>query len=202
TLPSGINDCYAQSGWEPNSPGACLNTAYPGSNWKNYDITTVNKWVGHTWTFPPTWNILGAQLATRARPPVNGCSGISDNDSFSLGLANCNPATWLWSRYLGSGNVSPGLINKQWCNGSGCNYSFNLDLAALPLTPSGTISLLPHMNSADRLDLFFQDDTTVDFANLRILRCPPSHVIGGIGTEILNARLIYGPISWCLVPVD
>jgi hypothetical protein len=199
TLPCGINDCYAQSGWEPNVQGACLTTAYPGANWKNFDITTVNKWVGHTWTFPASWTISAAQLATRARPPINGCSGISDNDSFSLGLANCNPATWLWSRYLGSGNASPGLINKQWCNGSGCNYSFNLDLAALPLTPSGTISLLPHMNSADRLDLFFQDDSTVDFAQLRVLRCAPSHVIGGIGVELSSARLVYGPISWCII---
>jgi hypothetical protein len=202
--PSGVNDCYAQSGTEPNSPGACLTTAYGAGSWKNYDVTTVNRKVGHTWNFPPALNILGAQLATRARPPVGSCAGISDNDSFSLGLINCTSPAWLWSRYLGSGNATPGLVNRQWCyaNGTVCDHLFNLDLAALPLTPSGTVSLLPHMNSADRLDLFFQDDTTVDFANLRIRRCPPSHVIGGIGTEILNARLVYGPISWCLVPVD
>jgi len=200
-LPSGINDCYAQSGLEPNSPGACLITAYGAGFWKNYDVSTVNRKVGHTWNFPPTWNILGAQLATRARPPVGSCAGISDNDSFSLGLINCTTPAWLWSRYLGSGNASPGLINRQWCYASGtaCDHAFNLNLAALPLTPSGTVSLLPHMNSADRLDLFFQDDTTVDFANLRILRCGPTHVVGGIGTEILNARIAYGPAVWCII---
>jgi len=199
TLPAGINDCYAQSGWEPNSPGVCLNTAYPGGNWKNFDVTTVNRWVGHTWTFPASWNILAAQLATRARPPVNGCSGNSQNDSFSLGLANCSPATWLWSRYLGSGNASAGLVDKQWCNGSGCQYLFNFNLASMPLAPSGTISLLPHMNSAKRLDYFAQDDTTVDFAHLRVLRCAPKHVIGGVAVELNNAKIAYGPAFWCII---
>ncbi len=199
TLPVGINDCYAQSGWEPNAPGACLTTAYPGGNWKNFDVTTVNRWVGHTWNFPLSWNIMGAQIATRARPPVNGCSGGSANDSFSLGLSSCSPINWLWSRYLGAGNASPGLVQANWCNGNGCQHFLNYDLALLPLAPSGTTSLLPHMNSTKRLDFFIQDDTTVDFANLRVLRCAPSHVIGGLGVELASAKIIYGPINWCII---
>jgi hypothetical protein len=199
TLPCGVNDCYAQSGFEPNTQGACLTTAYPAGLWKNFDNTTVNRWVGHTWTFPINWNIVAAQLATRVRPPVNGCAGISDNDSIQLGLANCSPATWLWSRYLGSGNASPGLVDRQWCNGMGCNYPFNFDLASLPLTPSGTTSLLPHMNSTKRLDFFVQDDSTVDYVDLRVRRCAPPHVIGGIGTELFSGQLVYGPINWCLI---
>ena len=39
----------------------------------------------------------------------------------------------------------------------------------------------------------------MDFANLRVLRCAPSHVIGGLGVELASAKLVYGPVSWCII---
>ncbi|MBI1840147.1 MAG: HYR domain-containing protein [Verrucomicrobia bacterium] len=201
TLPCGVNDCYSLAGLEPTVRGACLLTAYPGNRWKDFDFTWVNRWVGHTWSFPASWTILGATLDTRARPPIYGCDGISGNDSISLGLANCTSPAWLWSRYLGSGNASPGLVNAPWCSGRECTYPFSFNLAALPLTPSGTISLLPHMNSVKRLDFFVQDDTTVDFARLRVLRCAPNPVIAGVGVALANAEIVHGDLTWSLSPV-
>jgi hypothetical protein len=199
TLPRGTPDCYAQPP-EPATPGPCLTAAYPGGFWKNFDDLSNNRWVGVTWNFPLSWSILGASLNTRLRPPLNGCAGISDNDSISLGLTSCGPPAWLWSRYLGNGNPSAGLFPFQWCAGNGCTHNLSLNLAALPLAPSGTLSLLPHLNSAKRLDLFMQDDTTVDFAALRVLRCLKWHQVGGLDTTLNNARLVHGPDVWVLAP--
>ena len=198
TLPCGVDDCYSLAGFEPNVQGPCLLTAYPGNRWKNFDYTWVNRWVGHTWNFPASWTILGATLDTRARPPVYGCDGNSSNDSISLGLANCTSPAWLWSRYLGAGNASPGLVSSAWCNGRECQYPFSFNLAAMPLTPSGTVSLLPHMNSVKRLDFFVQDDSTVDFARLRVLRCAPHRVIGGVAVQTARAEISNGEQSWSL----
>ncbi len=194
TLPCGINDCYAWSGWEPATPGACLSSVYPGYNWKSFDSTTLDRSVGHTWTFPADWTIFAAQLSTQARPPAPypGFTLGSDNDSINLGL-NCNPANWLWSRYLGSGNASPGLLNTVWNDGTGCQYLVTFDLAALPPVSGPAINLLPYLNSTRRLDLLYQDDTTVDFAHLRVLRCAPSDVLDGLGIELNNAAIVYGP---------
>ena len=150
-----------------------------------------------------SWTILAANLATRARPPVNGCNGISGNDSIQLGLNNCVTPSWLWSRYFGSGNASPGLVESTWCNGSGCSFNFYWDLAALPPVSGPAINLLPHMNSVKRLDYLAQDDTTVDYANLRVLRCAPAQVFGGFDTTLNNAVLARGPIgNWCLIVVN
>lgn len=200
-LPAGVNDCYAQAGSEPAIPGACLTTAYPGGAWKHFDRTTLDRWVGHTWNFPLTWNILAAQLRTRARPPVN-CTSGSNNDTISLGLSGCTSAGWQWNRFFGSGNASPGLVNAPWCNGSNCQYMFVFNLASLvPASGPPAISLLPLMNTTKRLDLFVQDDTTVDFANLRVQVCPPQ-IIGGLAVTLTNAELAVGPASWCLAPVN
>lgn len=202
TLPAGIADCYSAAGSEPANPGPCLMTAYPGGYWKNFDVGTVDRKVGHTWNFPVSWNILAATFDTRARPPSPSCLGISGNDSISMGLTSCGSPAWLWSRYFGSGNPSAGLVSAQWCNGSGCNYNFNFNLAAMPPVSGPAINLLPHMNSVKRLDVFYQDDTTVDYATLRVQRCAPQAVLGGFDTALSNAQLVKGPFTWCLVTAN
>ncbi|MDB6035191.1 MAG: hypothetical protein JWM16_5529, partial [Verrucomicrobiales bacterium] len=203
TLPAGIADCYSLAGSEPATPGACLMSAYPGVYWKPFDNPAVDRSVGYTWNFPVSWNILAANLATRARPPLNGCDGNSMNDSIQLGLTNCATPGWLWARYFGSGNLSPGLVESMWCNGSGCAFNFNFDLAALPPVSGPPINLLPHMNSVKRLDYFSQDDTTVDYADLRVLRCAPQSVFGGFEATMNNAKLVRGPVgNWCIIRDD
>lgn len=197
TLLCGVNDCYRQRSprwwqrYEPVcGPSACLINAYPTATWKRFDDPAVNRFLGNSWQGLPA-GIVQAYLNTRLRPPVNGCAGGSQDDSVSLGLANCVPTAWLWSRYLGSGNSSPGLLGTPWCNGSRWNHPFSFNLASLP----GGGNLLPHMNSSSRrLDLLVQDDTTVDYARLRIRYCLPGPVVGGLHTSLTNA--IFGRRCW------
>lgn len=197
---SGVDDCYRR-GWfwwwrnpEPVSgPSACLLSAYPTATWKRFDDATINRFLGNSWQGLPS-GIVEAYLYTQMRPPVQGCDGISGNDTISLGLATCSPPSWLWSRHLGSGNASPGLVDAEWCNGNGCQYPFSFNLAALPVPGSPPVNLLPHMNTTKRLDLLVQDDTTVDFARLRIRHCLPGPVVGGLNTSLTNA--IFGRRCW------
>ena len=194
---AGARDCYASPN-ELAARSACLTTAYPGALWKNFDDPTVNRFFGHSWTLPNVTYFDG-YLVTRMKD--FNCSGISQNDTISLGLLNCSPATWGWSRHLGPDGADPGLQPASWCGISNCNHLFNLHLSALPAFPSGTTTVLPLINSTSprRFDMFVQDDTRVDFANLWLRRCPPQHIIGGLEATLTNAVIAYGSNSWSLI---
>jgi hypothetical protein len=202
TVLCGVDDCYRRryptwwQRYEPVcGPSACLVSAYPAATWKWFDDSTVDRFVGNSWSGLPS-GILGAQLFTRMRP---NCSGQSTNDTVSLGLSNCTPPNWLWSRQIGASGGVPGLLAAPWCGQTARHdVPFSFNLAALP----GGGNLLPHMNAAShRLDMLVQDDTTVDYARLRICCCLPGPVVGGLTPTLSSANLVYG-WNWryCLIP--
>ncbi len=67
----------------------------------------------------------------------------------------------------------PGLPGSpgQWVGGT--DFTFTLDLSNLP-GYYGSTNLLPSLNTLRRLDLWISDNTTVDYARLRITVCPCS----------------------------
>lgn len=195
TLLCGVDDCYRLRfprlfhRFEPVcGPDACLRSAYPGATWKQFDDTKYNLFFGNSWQSLPS-GIVGASLFTRMQP---NCPGISDNDSISLGLTNCSPPGWAWGRRIGTSGGITGLLPSVWCGQRGrCDVPFSFNLAALPTVSGPAYNLLPHLNLTHRLDMFVQDDTTVDYARLRIRYCLSGPVVGGLTGSLTNATVAY-----------
>ncbi len=152
----------------PNDPAkrsACLTSAYPTGAWKDFDDATANRFVGHTFGSLPT-GIIAATLEICMRPH----SDIPNNDSINLCLNQCSPATFAWGEFIrdlpGNGGT--------WTNGEPCQC-FLLDLANLPNVSGPPSNILPCLNSRCGLDMFIQDDTAVDFAQLTVTVCPCSN---------------------------
>ncbi len=200
-FPAGAPDCYAWP-YEPSYRGPCLNNAHPTATWKGFDDPTVNRQFGHTWNLPPFVTYLDGKLFARMKDYK--CQGGSLDDRIRLGLKGCIPGSpWAWTRKLGS---PLGLYPGSWCNLSGCNWLFQLPLNALPQAVGSPVNIMPHINApaggapwARRLDLLVEDDTRVDFAWLSLRRCAPNYLVGGLGLNLTNAQLVYGPENWTLL---
>jgi hypothetical protein len=157
-------------GPEPASPsaGLAIRMAAAGLPLKGFDDCTINRGVAHTFLMPPGCVITSARLTVRLR----ACGSQCDNDALGLSFTDAS-GTLLpgsWSRYLGAGNPSAGLFPGNWCTNS-TGATLVLDLAALPLAPSGTVDLLPNLNANGFLDFTLQDDSAVDFLSLDIVTC-------------------------------
>jgi hypothetical protein len=158
TFQAGLPDNFALP-VEPSPQNACMVTAFGGYPfWKGFDDPAVNTLLGHRFTGLPS-NIAKAELVVRMRPGDN--SGAS-NDGIFVGLPACTFSSFLWSASIAAlpgagGNWNPGHPAT----------TFTLDLGAL------NPALLAYMNSAGHLDVVIHDDTTVDYMQLRLWRCPP-----------------------------
>jgi ferredoxin len=136
------------------SPGLATYVANIPRSVKSFDQCIEDThWFAHTFKNLPG-NIVGATLEIRMRP---GCCADSANDTISL-LHTGGP-TFAWSSLI------PG-----WAGG-GPAATFVYDLCALP-TATGTVSILPQLNTKKFLDIMVQDDTCVDYARLCITVCP------------------------------
>lgn len=179
-LHAGVNDGFASAnGVEAVSPSQGLlnlvqqNSGQPSAN---FDATSVDRHFGHTFTLPQGRCLDAAQLIFRARPLSSSPSPGSRNDVIHLGFVS--PASQFvgahWAAFFGPGNTGlPVLLAQQWIPS---NYpapagaSFVLDLSSLP----GGMNLLPDLDAQRSLDIYLQDDTSIDFVNLvvRICACP------------------------------
>ncbi len=182
----GLPDCYKLP-TELAPKSAALLAAHPGSCWKQFDSTAVNCALGASFMGLPNTLTCG-KLTVTMKP---NCSDLPYNDSLSLGLAtNASGAyTNAWSSYIGGGNASPGLTQAEWCGQTGCAQQFTLNLASMP-APGG--NLLPLMNAQGKLDLYIQDDTTVDFARLDYCYCRVKPWWGGWDWNLVNADIAVG----------
>jgi hypothetical protein len=187
-FPAGTPDCYLPP-FETAYRGVCLQSL--SSSWKPFDSPAVNRHFGQTWNLPAGTYQAG-WLYTRMK---DAGADYPVNDSIHLGLVGCPTPTWQWGQQIDPVGVALGLPTHPWLNIPGCQQFFALNLGALPITSA---NLLPQMTASHRLDLMVEDDTRVDFAWLRLLRCPPP-IIGGFETSIANAQLAHGPGSWILV---
>lgn len=159
---------------------------HPRCQIRNFDENTINKNFLHTFNFAQVaGQITGAELEIRVRG--NG-SSLNQNDSIGLFFVDSQGVLLpvaSWGRSFGTRNDDPGLTNDVWGLGQDRTFSFNL--ANLPLNPSNTVSssnLLPVMNSLGFLDIGIQDDTEVDYVELKLTTVPEPLTILGVATAI------------------
>ena len=148
-------------------PSANMLAAYPDKKFKGFGDTGINKFFGHTFTGLniPCKKIVGATLEIKVKP---GRSSLSNNDGIYLRFFGTggNSLSAGWAANFGSGNPNPGLLPNQWIiifyqNGQ----TFNLDLGNLP---NGGSSIINDLNNHGFVDVFVEDDTTVESVKLTV----------------------------------
>ena len=161
TFRAGKDDALAQPN-DASVRSAALTALVPLAQWKDFDDTDNNRWMGHTFTgLPP--NITWAELRVAMKPDGGG----SGNDAVALGLG---ATTFAYSRHI---DDLPGA-NGTWINNPETVFTF--DLGSLP----GGGSILSKVAADGFLDVRVQDDTTVDWMELRVRTCPPQMWICGL----------------------
>lgn len=164
-----VDDFATGDGPEPTSPSAELMqfiTANGGVPLYEFDSTPGNKWFAHTFfdTCSTCWRnancVAGAQLTIRMK-----AGATLENDSFYL-MEDGVPVWGIGLNTLRS--LATGGSDNLW--NSPDVGTFYLDLAALPAW-NGVTDVLATLQDSD-LDVFVQDDTGVDFAELAIKTCP------------------------------
>lgn len=113
-------------------------------------------------------------------------SSLSKNDRMGLNFTNPDGTfTQGWSRYIGEWDSEPGLLGTTWSNGQSHTFTFNL--ANLPLAPGQSpaeSNLLSTINQKGFLDVFVQDDTSVDYIKLTVSDVPEPLTILGSATAL------------------
>jgi hypothetical protein len=135
----------------------------PTSAWKRYDDPQIDRFFGHSFFGLPA-GIVRAELVIRMRPGGGGAS----NDNLLIGIRSNGQVAF--SRRIAD---LPGA-NGSWLSNPAT--TFVLDLSNLP----GGGNLLPQIAADGFLDFYLQDDTTVDFSELRFWVCPPRKISSGL----------------------
>jgi CHU_C Type IX secretion signal domain/HYR domain/Immunoglobulin domain/Bacterial Ig-like domain len=96
---------------------------------------------------------------------------IEQNDTIMLAFAGTGGVLDpnRWSSYIGAGNAGPGVLNYTWLATNVAELV--LDLGRLPLGNNQFKDLIPTLCAKKYLDLYVQDDTSVDYAILSIESC-------------------------------
>jgi hypothetical protein len=162
TLRAGLMDEFA-SPPDPTSRGAGLDAAFPGAAWKDFDDSTINQLIGHTFTGLPA-GIVRAELVVRARPAGSG----SQNDSIDIGLMPPNHFATAFQF------INFREAHGTWDVGHNGPTTFTISL------DSSFPSLLAQMSSTHALEILVQDDSEVDSMTLRVWTCPPPAVSFGL----------------------
>ena len=169
-LEAGVDDNFSpQNMAEPAAPSAGL-MVLTGPDPADFDTLSPNRRFGHTFQLPTGSCLTGARLDFRAKPLSAPPSG-SDNDAVHLGFVSAGVFVGTRaSAYFGSGNSAPPLpiLGSQW---TPANFpdgqSFEFDLANL----TGGVSLLAELAANRFLDVYVQDDTSIDFLRLVVSIC-------------------------------
>lgn len=148
---AGLEDDFAPP-WDNATPSAALQQKMTicSSGGRVFDQGLTNRCFGHTFYFPS--DAYDFQLRMRLRQ-IGGDPG---NDSIGLQLRA--GGSFEWSRIL-------------WDLPIAGDGSLSLDLSALPLAGGGTADIDAIVGNANYLDLYIQDDTKIDFAELTYTIC-------------------------------
>ncbi len=154
--------------FDPANLVPCITATFPSFvPWKNFDQVQNNAHVGHRFTGLPA-NILKAELIIAMEPTFDS---FAANDRLLIGINNpCSAGVYTWVSPIAS---LPGA-GGTWVKPTNKKTTFKLDLATLNPT------FLTKLNTDGYLDVVVEDDTIVDYMQLRIWRCPPP--VLGIGT--------------------
>jgi hypothetical protein len=145
--------------------GGALNAAFPTAQWKDFNDATPNRFVGNTFTGLPA-DITRAELVVRAKPHQD----TPFNDSINLGLVP--PNQFVVSSHFASLPEAHGT----WDIGVNGPTTFTLELSPYQI-------LLGQMSSQHTLDVLIQDDTAVDYMELRVWVCPPPIAASGLPNQ-------------------
>ncbi|MFN0136509.1 MAG: dockerin type I domain-containing protein [Phycisphaerae bacterium] len=162
------------------------------TTWKGFDSCQIDAGMGHSFNIP-FGGVVEAHLTTRIR----ACeTSLSTNDSLSLDLKSSGgPAQFNWGSAI-SALVPAG----PWTTGTTKTISINLGSTA-PTAPGMCDNMLGSL--ADNwLDFYVQDDTAVDYIDLRVKYCPPPlwhlgaiHNITNAGSTALPAFTFSPPVE-------
>jgi len=166
---AGVPDNYAGA-TDPANVSACMIAAFSGVPFKPFDSQLSDRPVGHRFTGLPN-NIVKAVLIIRMKPSAD--SGAS-NDGLFIGLgSSCTFGSVVYGQSI---KLLPGAVpptGGTWQQPNNGSTTFTLDLATL------NPAFINKLNTDQFLDVVVHDDTTVDYMQLRIWRCPPPLI--GIG---------------------
>jgi len=138
---------------------------------RDFDRIATDRNFMHTINLDPSiGEITAAQLEIRVR---GDGSGLNFNDTISLFFVdeNGNGDPRRWGRQIGTGGGVEGLLPTAWQQGEVQTFTF--DLANLPLpsnsNPTALASnLLATLQEKQFVDIYVQDDTSVDYVSLTV----------------------------------
>jgi microsomal dipeptidase-like Zn-dependent dipeptidase len=170
-LEAGVDDSFSTANMsEPAAPSPGLMVLL-GPSRADFDATSSNRPFGHTFTLPEDDCLVSARLELRAKPLSAG----SNNDAIHVGFVGADGlfAGPRRSAFFGAGNTAPppALLDDGWsASGYPDGAAFVLDLGA----SQGESSLLPDLQAKRSLDVYVQDDTSVDHlrAVVGLCDCP------------------------------
>ncbi len=136
--------------------------------WAIFDYPGSDRRFGHTIRNLPA-HVLKAYVTLS----IKSTSSLSSNDSIAFELTGSRP-TFLWSGSIAS------LVPSDW-NTPGEIATLRLDLAALPLPGGNICNVLDYINSDHALDVYLQDDTSVDYIGLDMAVCERDCDGNGVG---------------------
>jgi hypothetical protein len=167
-IPVGENDNFdptLPADDNPASPSAEITGAFVGL--KGIDDLTSNRRFVHTFTGLPA-GIVGGSLEVGLRAHAD----IPTNDGMALEFLNPN---FRWGRAIST--LAP---TGAWTNGT--SKVITLDLASLPPSGTGETSVIGDMTDGD-LDVYFQDDTAVDYMILTLKVCCDDKIPGDVDSD-------------------
>jgi Concanavalin A-like lectin/glucanases superfamily len=176
-LPGGVHDNFSTAnGIEPTSqsPGLLALIQGAGNPPADFDATAIDRIFGQSFTLPPGKCLAAAKLLFRVRPISGNPGPGSRNDLLRLGFVSAGQFVGAsWATYFGTGNTGlPAQLTQQWTPGNfpPPGVPFVLNLAAL----QGGTTLLPDLQAKGFLDVYMQDDSSMDYVDLvvRLCNCP------------------------------
>lgn len=146
--------------------------------WKNYDNCGIDRGVGHTFT-----GILGGIVRSDFTLRARACGGGSSNDSLHLELLNDGSPIIPYSGTNFYRGFNFSILNGSW--NTGATNTFNFNLATTAPTAGGCGNILGALADS-RFDYYVQDDSSVDYARLRVQPCPRIRRIWGTIIDVLG----------------
>lgn len=173
----------------------------------DFDQMTLGACFGHTLIgIPQPEVIIAATLEIRVKAFGTDPSNLPCDDFVALQTSGGFPE-FLWSRRIGTRGIlaacdgPDGLLPDSWISGD--DVVLSLDLTALPNEDGTTTNLLPQILADDRLDIFVDSSTSVDYVKLTIVGdydCNANGVLDCREIGRFNQGVINGDLSNEVVP--
>lgn len=191
TVTAGLVDNFL-GGPDPANPSPELATLLITT--ANFDELNSDANVGHTFADLPG-NIVSATLEIHLK--ANNVPGVETDGIFISFVDDTTTALVddiVWKRtfgdYAGGGTVfdvaDPGLLTPGVSWAAGNEYTFTLDLSALPEIDGSTVNILALINENGFFDITVGDETMVDYFRLTYSAVPVPAAVWLFGSGLLG----------------